>query len=251
MPPAPAKNASRRESGLRWMNLALLVPIGSRGPGRGAALSDRLVSLRTLCPVRAPGPAAQTAARAGPRADWSNAPVAARPRAHRGGRQQLRRPGVVGLVRAAGSARDGNHPLALGCRPLPAGPGAPARPKRPAAAQRRTDQEAHRTAQGRPHPLADLPAALVRRRGPSAAVGHRHGRVVSRGQTAGGHPVGAGARFQKTLRTPSVALHRPDAVGPPNRAILRPALSRWRPRFRKPAFTWAWKASANGMTWPP
>jgi hypothetical protein len=42
-----------------------------------------------------------------------------------------------------------------------AGPRASARPKRPAAAQRRTGAQTHRTAPARPHSLADVPAALV------------------------------------------------------------------------------------------
>jgi len=130
-----SKECFQKTSGLRWMSLALLVPVRSRRTGLGAALSDRPVSLRTLQPLRAPGPAAQTPARACPRAPWPTASLAAGSGAHRGSRQQLRRPGAVGLVRAAGPAGDRHHPLALGCGPLPTGARAPARPKRPAAAE--------------------------------------------------------------------------------------------------------------------
>jgi hypothetical protein len=49
----------------------------------------------------------------------------------------------------------------------------------------------------------------------------------------------AGTRPQTAFRTPSVPFDRPDIVGPPDRHLLHPALSRWRPRSKKPASTWA------------
>jgi hypothetical protein len=88
------------------------------GTGLGAALSERPVPFGTLRPVRTPGPAAQTAGRARPGAHRPSASLAAGSRAHRGGRRRVRRPGVFGLVRASGSARDGHYPLALGLRPF-------------------------------------------------------------------------------------------------------------------------------------
>jgi hypothetical protein len=113
-----SKARFQKTSGLRWMSVAVLVPVRSRGTGLGAALPDGPVSLRTLRPVRAPRPAAQAAGRARPGAARPSAPLVARPCAHRGGRWRLCRPGVFGLVRAPGPARDGDHPLALGCGPL-------------------------------------------------------------------------------------------------------------------------------------
>jgi hypothetical protein len=81
-----SKECFQKTSGLRWMSLAVLVPVGSRGPGLGTAVSDGPVPLRTLRPLRAPGSAAQTPARAGPGAHRPSAPLAARAGAHRGGR---------------------------------------------------------------------------------------------------------------------------------------------------------------------
>ena len=117
-----SKDCFQKTSGLRWMSLALLVPVGSRGPGLGAAVLNGALPFGTLQPLRAPGAAAQTVARAGARSHRPSAPLAAQPGAHRGGRLKLRRPGVVGLVRPPGPARDAHYPLALGCGPLPTGP---------------------------------------------------------------------------------------------------------------------------------
>jgi hypothetical protein len=133
-----SKACFQKTSGLRWLSVAVLVPVRSRGTGLGAALSERPVPFGTLRPVRTPGPAAHTAARARPGAHRPSASLAAGSRAHRGGRRRVRRPGVFGLVRASGSARDGHYPLALGCGPLCPGPRAPARPARPVAPQRPT-----------------------------------------------------------------------------------------------------------------
>src|SRR5690242_9038798 len=184
-----SKGCFQKTSGLRWMTVALLAPVGSRGPGLGVAVLDGALPFGTLRPLRAPGATTQTAPRAGARPPGSSAPLAAPSGAHRGGRWQLRRPGVAGLVRAAGPARDGHHPLAPGRGPLPTGPRAPARPKRPAAAQRRAVAYLGPTLRTSLHPLAGLSALLVRRGGQKAATGHRHGRVVWPGQTARGHPL--------------------------------------------------------------
>jgi|SRR5689334_3148499 DDE superfamily endonuclease len=81
-----SRSCFQKTSGLRWMNLALLVPVRSRGPGLGAALPDGAVSFGTLRPLRAPRPAAQAAGRARPRPHRSSAPLAARSDAGRGGR---------------------------------------------------------------------------------------------------------------------------------------------------------------------
>jgi hypothetical protein len=81
-----SKECFQKTSGLRWMSLAVLVPVRSRGPGLGAAFPDRPVSLRALRPLRAPGPAAQTAGRASARAHWPSPALAPRPGTHRGGR---------------------------------------------------------------------------------------------------------------------------------------------------------------------
>jgi hypothetical protein len=51
-------------------------------------------------------------------------------------------------------------------------------PARPFAAQRRPLAQLNPTSAAAPHPLAGLSAHLVRRGSPSAATGHRHGRVV-------------------------------------------------------------------------
>src|SRR5205085_5664837 len=56
-----SKACFQKTSGLRWMCVALLVPVGSRGPGLGLTVPDRPVPVGTLRPVRAPGPAAQAA----------------------------------------------------------------------------------------------------------------------------------------------------------------------------------------------
>ena len=138
------------------------------GPGLVASVFDRALPFGTLRPVRAPGPALQTLTRAGARPHRPSAPWAAPAGAPRGGRLQLRRPGVVGLVRAAGPSRNGDHPLTLGCGPVPTGPRAPARPKRPAAAQRRAVAHLGSALSTRPHPLAGLSTALVRRPAPPA-----------------------------------------------------------------------------------
>src|SRR5690242_15696455 len=108
------------------------------GPGLGVAVSYRALPFRTLRPLCAPGPAAQAAGRARPGTPGPSASLAARPRAHRGGRLKLRCPGIVGLVCAPGPAHYRHYPLALGCGPLPTGARAPTRPKRSAAAQRST-----------------------------------------------------------------------------------------------------------------
>src|SRR5690242_4248668 len=63
-----SRSCFQKTSGLRWMNLALLVPVRSRGPGLGAALPDGAVSFGTLRPLRAPRPAAQAARPSAPAA---------------------------------------------------------------------------------------------------------------------------------------------------------------------------------------
>jgi hypothetical protein len=81
-----SKECFQKTSGLRWMTVALLVPVRSRRPGLGAAVFDGALSFRALRPVRAPGPAAQTFARAGARPARPSTPLAAGSGAHRGGR---------------------------------------------------------------------------------------------------------------------------------------------------------------------
>jgi hypothetical protein len=129
-----SKDCFQKTSGLRWMSLALLAPVG------WAARVWALPFLTALCPSERYGPYVRRGrrhkplARARPRIGRPTAPLAARPHAHRGGRWRLRRPGAAGLVRAASPARHRHYPFALGCGPLPAGARAPTRPKRPAAA---------------------------------------------------------------------------------------------------------------------
>jgi DDE superfamily endonuclease len=48
-----SKACFQKTSGLRWMSVALLVPVRSRRPGLGAALSDGPMPFRTLRPLRA------------------------------------------------------------------------------------------------------------------------------------------------------------------------------------------------------
>jgi hypothetical protein len=81
-----SKECFQKTSGLRWMSVALLVPVGWAARVSRAALSYRPVSFRTLRPLRAPGSAAQAADGAGARAPRPSAPMAARAGAHRGGR---------------------------------------------------------------------------------------------------------------------------------------------------------------------
>jgi hypothetical protein len=113
-----SKDCFQKTSGLRWMSLALLVPV--RWAGRVWALPF----LTALCPSERYGPYVQRGrrhkplARARPRPGGSAASLAAQPSAHRGGRWRLRRPGVFGLVRAASPARDGPDALALRRGPL-------------------------------------------------------------------------------------------------------------------------------------
>ena len=59
-----SKACFQKSSGLRWMSLALLVPVGWAARVSRAALSYRPVSFRTLQPLRASRPAAQAADRA-------------------------------------------------------------------------------------------------------------------------------------------------------------------------------------------
>ena len=61
-----SKACFQKTSGLRWMSLALLVPVDWAARVSRAALPYRPVSLRTLRPLRASGPGAQSLARAGP-----------------------------------------------------------------------------------------------------------------------------------------------------------------------------------------
>ena len=53
-----SKACFQKTSGLRWMSLALLVPVRSRRPGLGVTVPDRPVSFGTVRPLRAPGSAA-------------------------------------------------------------------------------------------------------------------------------------------------------------------------------------------------
>jgi hypothetical protein len=117
---------------------------------------------------------------------------------------------------------------------------APARPAGPAATQGRTGAEADRTAPGRPHPrwqTCQLPwygGQIRRLQLASGTAGwYRSGKppVAIRSR--------AGTRPQTAFRTPRVPFDRPDIVGPPDRHLLHAALSRWRPRSKKPASTWA------------
>ena len=61
-----SKACFQKTSGLRWMSLAVLVPVRSRGPGLGAALLDGPVPFGALRPLRAPGPAPQAALSSAP-----------------------------------------------------------------------------------------------------------------------------------------------------------------------------------------
>lgn len=61
-----SKSCFQKSSGLRWMCVALLAPVDSRGAGLGAALPDGLVPFGTLRALRGAGPPAQAAGRARP-----------------------------------------------------------------------------------------------------------------------------------------------------------------------------------------
>src|SRR5690242_3376986 len=206
-----SRTCFQKTSGLRWMSLAVLVPV------RWAARVWALPFLTALCPSERYGPYVRRGRR--------HKPLVERARGLIG---QVRRwlPERALLVVAdtsyaaldllAWCARQARPVTVITRLRLDAALYAPA-PVRRAGQRGRSRLKGKRlpslarAAQARPHPLADGSAGLVRRRGPSARVGHRHGRVVPLGQTARGHPMGAGARSQRALRTPSAAFDRPDA----------------------------------------
>src|SRR5690349_24292985 len=104
----------QKTSGLRWLSLAVLVPV------RWAARVWALPFLTALCPSERYGPYVRRGRRHKP---LSRArPGSARPSAslvagscpHRGGRWRLRGARPAGVVRAAGAAGDGHYPLAIG-----------------------------------------------------------------------------------------------------------------------------------------
>jgi hypothetical protein len=72
-----SKSCFQKTSGLRWMCVALLVPVRSRGPGLGLTVPDDPVPVGTVRPLRATGSAAQAAGRARPGTPGPSAPVVA------------------------------------------------------------------------------------------------------------------------------------------------------------------------------
>jgi hypothetical protein len=70
-----SKACFQKTSGLRWMCVALLVPVRSRGPGLGVTVPDGPVPFGTLRPLRAPGPAAQAALSSAPGGFWAKCAV--------------------------------------------------------------------------------------------------------------------------------------------------------------------------------
>jgi hypothetical protein len=158
-----SKSCFQKTSGLRWMCVALLVPVG------WAARVWALPFLTALCPSERYGPYVRRRRR--------HKPLVERARGLLG---QVRRwlperalivvadssyAALEWLAWCARQARPvtGNHPLAAGRGPVPTGPRAPVGPKRPPAAQRRAVAQLGPAPRTSLHPLAGLSAELVRR----------------------------------------------------------------------------------------
>jgi hypothetical protein len=206
-----SRTCFQKTSGLRCMSLALLVPVG------WAARVWALPFLTALCPSERYGPYVRRGRR--------HKPLVERARGLIGQvRRWLPERALIVVADTSYAALDLLAWCAQQARPvtlitrlrLDAALYAPAPGRRPGQRGRsrlkgKRLPKLARAARAGPHPLAAMSALLVRRPVASTRIGHRHRRVVSLRQTPGSHPVGAGARPQKALRSPGVPFDRPDA----------------------------------------